>query len=62
MSGHDKIINQIEKVRATNNRHWMNLLRLAFKHAPEEAGKIFKRISRCDKKINELSKKLGDDV
>ena len=31
------IIDQIEKVRTKNNVNWMDLLRLAFTHAPDEA-------------------------
>ena len=34
-----KIIDEIEKVRTRNNANWMDLLRLAFTHAPEEARK-----------------------
>ena len=34
-----KIIDEIEKVRTRNNVNWMDLLRLAFTHAPEEARK-----------------------
>jgi hypothetical protein len=30
----------IEAIRGRNNRNWMDLLRLAFKHAPEEAAEI----------------------
>ena len=32
-----KIIDEIEKVRTRNNVNWMDVLRLAFKHSPEEA-------------------------
>ena len=32
-----KIIDEIEKVRTKNNVNWMDILRLAFKHSPEEA-------------------------
>ena len=30
-----KIIDQIEKVRSKNNKNWMDILRLAYKYAPE---------------------------
>lgn len=56
----DKLIAQIEMIRAENNKNWMAILKLAFEHAPEEAAEIFQRISKCDFKINELSKKLGE--
>ena len=35
-----KIIDEIEKVRTHNNVNWMDILRLAFTHAPEEAKKL----------------------
>ena len=35
-----KIIDKIEKVRKKNNVNWMDILRLAFKHAPAEASKL----------------------
>lgn len=56
---HDKIIDKIQKVRKNNNTAWMDLLRLAFKHAPDEAKKIFSQITKNDKKINELSQELS---
>ena len=39
----NSVINNIEKIRSKNNKNWMNLLRLAFKHAPTEASKIIKK-------------------
>tara|TARA_Y100001970_G_C13554736_1_gene518535 strand:- start:164 stop:352 length:189 start_codon:yes stop_codon:yes gene_type:complete len=53
-----KYINQIERIRGKNNVNWMDILRLAFKHAPEEASKIMRRINTDDKKISNLLKKL----
>ena len=32
-----EIIDEVEKVRTQNNKNWMDILRVAFKHAPEEA-------------------------
>ena len=43
-----KIINEIKKVRGHNNVNWMNLMKIAFKYAPQEAKKCLKQI---DKKI-----------
>ncbi len=54
----NSVINNIEKIRSKNNKNWMNLLRLAFKHAPTEASKIIKKINQYDKKISLLLKKL----
>ena len=54
-----KIIGKIEKIRSKNNVNWMNILRLAFKHAPKEASKLMKRINADDKKISKLLNKLS---
>jgi len=51
-------IDQIQIVREQNNKNWMDLFRLAFKCAPEEAKIIMSRISKCDQEINELMEKL----
>ena len=53
-----KIINSIENTRKKNNRNWMDLLRLGFKHNPNESKKILKEIFKEDKKINTLVKKI----
>tara|TARA_B100000900_G_C20205602_1_gene563658 strand:- start:114 stop:317 length:204 start_codon:yes stop_codon:yes gene_type:complete len=53
-----KIIDEIEEVRTKNNINWMDLLRLAFTHAPEEAKKLMGRIENEDNRISELMKKL----
>ena len=54
-----KIIDEIEKVRTRNNVNWMDILRLAFTHAPEEAKKLMKKIDHQDNRISELVKKLS---
>jgi len=54
----NKIINEIQKIRKKNNVNWMNILKVAYKHAPEETGQIFKKIIQQDKNINTVSKKL----
>jgi len=53
-----KLINSIEKTRKRNNKNWMDLMRLAFKHNPSESKKIVRGIFKEDKKINILIKKL----
>lgn len=52
------IINDIQKVRSKNNKNWMDILRLAYKHSPKEAAKILSEIYKEDKKISILAKKL----
>jgi len=54
------IIDEIEKVRTRNNVHWMDVLRLAFKHSPEEAKLLMKRIDHEDTRISSLVKKLSE--
>ncbi len=39
-----KIIDEIEKIRTKNNVNWMDVLRLAFIHAPEESKKLMKNL------------------
>ena len=53
-----KKISAIEKVRAKNNRNWMDLLKLSFKYNPSESKKILKEIFKEDKKVNKLIKSL----
>lgn len=55
-----QIISEIEKVRAKNNKCWMDILRLAFKNDKDEAKMIFKHITKNDAKINRLSKELSE--
>tara|TARA_B100001559_G_C16356110_1_gene555095 strand:- start:564 stop:764 length:201 start_codon:yes stop_codon:yes gene_type:complete len=54
-----KIIKKIEKVRSKNNVNWMDVLRLGFRHSPDEARKLVKKINSQDKTISNLLKQLG---
>lgn len=56
---YSKIINKIEKIRAKNNTNWMNILRLSFKFAPNEASKLVNKINSNDKNISKLLKQIG---
>ena len=53
------LIDQIEAIRGKNNKNWMDLLRLAFKHAPAEAGAIMAEIYQMDGDISSLARKLS---
>ena len=53
-----KIIDEIEKVRSRNNVNWMDILRLAFTHAPDEAKELMRKINVSDDEISALLKKL----
>ena len=54
-----KVIDEIEKVRTRNNVNWMDVLRLAFIHAPEKAKKLMKKINEEDNRIFQLFEKLS---
>ncbi len=51
-------IDDIQKIRTKNNELWMDILRLAFKHAPEESKDIMKQITENDKKVSEITAKV----
>ena len=55
----ERILNQVEEIRKSNNRNWMDLARLAFEVSPERARDIMSKITECDGQINELTKELG---
>ena len=55
-----KIIDEIESVRTRNNVNWMDVLRLAFTHAPDEAKELMKKIDTEDSRISELVKQLSE--
>ena len=54
------VINQIENIRKKNNKNWMNILRLTFKHSPKKAAKIMSEIYLEDNRISKLVKKLSN--
>tara|TARA_B100000925_G_scaffold190756_2_gene144295 strand:+ start:6433 stop:6618 length:186 start_codon:yes stop_codon:yes gene_type:complete len=56
-----EIIDKIEKIRSKNNINWMNIMRLAFKHSPEEARSIVSKINHDDQRISELLRQLSDN-
>lgn len=56
-----EIINEIQNVRGKNNVNWMDILRIAFTHAPEETREVFKRITHDDNLINQLSTQLANN-
>jgi hypothetical protein len=54
-----KLIDEIEKIRTQNNINWMDLLRLAFKSAPEEAILLVRKINKDDQQISKIFAELG---
>ncbi|RJX18984.1 MAG: hypothetical protein C4575_09415 [Desulforudis sp.] len=55
-----RLIDDIQAIREQNNKHWMDLVRLAFREKPEEARAILKKIKDCDRQINERTEKLSE--
>jgi len=55
-----KIIDEVERVRTRNNVNWMDVLRLAFRHAPGEARGLMKKINQEDDRISALLKQLAE--
>ncbi len=53
-----EIIDEIEAIRSRNNKNWMDILRLAFTHAPQEAADILSNIYLEDANISALAKQL----
>jgi len=56
-----EIIDEIQSIRSQNNANWMDLLRLAFKHAPDEARILQRRITDMDSRIQTLSNELANN-
>lgn len=56
-----EIIDEIEKIRSKNNVNWMDILRVAFKHAPEDSRKIMAKINKDDNRISELLEQLSNN-
>lgn len=54
------VIDQIEAVRARNNTTWMDVLRLAWKHAPDETAVLLQSIHAADSEISALVAKLTE--
>ena len=55
---YNNLIDQIENIRKKNNKNWMDLLRISFKHNPKEAKIILKNIFADDQRINKIVKKI----
>ena len=53
-----KAIDKIEKARKQNNVNWMDVLRIALKHAPDETIKLMTKINKKDQVITNLFKNI----
>jgi len=54
-----EIIDEIFRIRTSNNTLWMHLLDLALTHAPTETKETLRRISRNDLAISNLTSELA---
>lgn len=54
-----ELIDQIQDIRGKNNECWMGLLRLAVRHAPQEAKALLRDIQKNDLAISELNGRLA---
>ena len=52
------LIKKIEKIRQKNNGNWMDILKIAFKHSPQETAKVMRNIYSDDNQVSKLVKKL----
>jgi hypothetical protein len=46
-----EILDEIESIRAENNKNWMDVVRMCFELDPERARTLFYKIKECDKRI-----------
>ena len=53
-----KLIQKIEN-KKKNNSNWMDILKIAFKYAPNETAKTMAQIYKEDPNISKLTKKLS---
>jgi len=52
-----RAIDKIEKARKQNNVNWMDVLRIALRHAPKETIILMNKINRKDQIITNLFKR-----
>jgi len=55
------LIDKIERIRRDNNTRWMDLVRLAFRVAPQEARTIMAAIVAGDEQVATLAGELSRD-
>jgi hypothetical protein len=56
-----EIIDEIQSIRTKNNANWMDILRLAFKYAPDEARELQRKITQMDNRISKLADELANN-
>lgn len=55
-----ELIDKIEQIRARNNTHWMDIVRLAMSLAPARTKALLKEIEHCDGEVRKLTKELAE--
>ena len=53
------LLDQIEEIRAANNKLWMGLVRLAINVDPKRAKAILRKIAESDGEVRRLTKELA---
>lgn len=53
------LINQIEDVRRRNNVRWMDIVRVAMRHAPDDTRAILRDIQELDGEVRRLTQELA---
>lgn len=53
-----KILDKIEKIRARNNRNWMDILKLSIRLDYDKTARLIKQIYKHDIEISSLAKKI----
>ncbi len=52
------IIDRIRRIRASNNHNWMDILKLALKHAPDDTRTLLEGIINNDRAVCEEIERL----
>jgi hypothetical protein len=56
-----EILDEVQEIRSKNNVNWMDILRLAFAHAPKEARELMGRVNEHDGRISALLSELAEN-
>jgi len=56
----DHYLDLITKARAKNNINWMEILRVALKHAPDETRALLKQIKALDLDISYYTSRIAN--
>jgi len=56
-----EIIDKIQNIRSKNNVNWMDILRLSFREAPEEARQLMAKVNQHDAEIAALLTQLAEN-